>query len=183
MRPSWDGRPLYPGGSGVHTTVPRPTAAACRFPAASPCHPGTAIRPGSSSNEASSRVHRCSPVQPSPHLWPRADTRALGLSLKLRTPASKTRRRTSRWGQVLNTDQKSRPRHHRTSTNGLTHHVRPHVAISLPIVQLAATASRALPAVASHAIGCAGPRPGGHSHGSWRLREGRGKMGDPSKPR
>jgi hypothetical protein len=33
------------------------------------------------------------------------------------------------------------------------------------IVQLAATASRALPAVASHAIGYADPRPGVHSRG------------------
>jgi len=36
---------------------------------------------------------------------------------------------------------------------------------SLSIVQLAATASRALPAVASHAIGYADPRPGVHSRG------------------
>jgi hypothetical protein len=46
VRPSWGGRPLYPGGGGVPTTVPRSTVAACRFPAASPCHPGVATRPG-----------------------------------------------------------------------------------------------------------------------------------------
>jgi hypothetical protein len=34
-----------------------------------------------------------------------------------------------------------------------------------PIVQLVATVSKALPAVASHAIGYADPRDGTHSHG------------------
>jgi len=46
VRPGRGGRPLYPGGSGVHATVPRSAVAACRFPAASPCHPGLATRPG-----------------------------------------------------------------------------------------------------------------------------------------
>ena len=47
---------------------------------------------------------------------------------------------------------------------------------SLPIVQLAATASRSLPAVASHAIGFAEPRPGTRSHGSWHLRGERSRL-------
>jgi hypothetical protein len=38
--------PSIPGGSGVHATVPRSAVAACRFPAASPGHPGLATRPG-----------------------------------------------------------------------------------------------------------------------------------------
>ncbi len=102
VRPSWDGRPLYPGGGGVHTTVARSTAAACRFSTTSPCHPGTTTRPrGARINGTSSRVHWYSPVQPSPHLWPRGRTGALGLPLKLRTPASRTRRRTSMVGTGL----------------------------------------------------------------------------------
>ena len=46
MRPGWGGRPLYPGDGGVPATVARPAVAACRFATASPCHPGTATRPG-----------------------------------------------------------------------------------------------------------------------------------------
>src|SRR5260370_11047339 len=52
---------------------------------------------------------------------------------------------------------------------------------SLPIVQLAASAARSLPAVASHAIGFAEPRPRAHSHGSWRLRGERSRL-DLSRP-
>jgi hypothetical protein len=61
------------------------------------CHPPRGAR----NNGTSSRVHWCSPVQPSPRLWPRDGTGTLGLSLKLRTPASRTRRRTSRAGTNL----------------------------------------------------------------------------------
>jgi hypothetical protein len=56
---------------------------------------------GARINGTSSRVHWYSPLQPSPHLWPRDGTGALGLSLKLRTPAGKTRKRTSRAGTGL----------------------------------------------------------------------------------
>jgi hypothetical protein len=61
------------------------------------CHPPQGAR----INGTSSRVHWCSPVQPSPHLWHRDGTGALGLPLKLRTPASTTRKRTSRAGTSL----------------------------------------------------------------------------------
>jgi hypothetical protein len=53
----------------------------------------------------------------------------------------------------------------------------------LPIVQLAATASRSLPAVASHAIGFAEPRPGAHSHGLWRRRGELSRLGRVLYPR
>ena len=45
------------------------------------------------------------------------------------------------------------------------------------IIQLAATASRALPAVASHAIGFADPRPGVHSPGLAPIEEDGGRAG------
>ena len=45
------------------------------------------------------------------------------------------------------------------------------------IVPLTAVASRSLPAVASHAIGFAEPRPDARSPGSGRLRERRGGLG------
>ena len=48
---------------------------------------------------------------------------------------------------------------------------------SLSIVRIAATASRALPAVASHAIGCADSRPGSHSPGSGAYEEDGGEVG------
>jgi hypothetical protein len=52
---------------------------------------------------------------------PGTEPAPLGFPLKLRTPASRTRRRTSGRGHVSNTDPKSRPRHHRTSpTDSLT---------------------------------------------------------------
>ena len=135
VRPGRGGRPLYPGGGGVHATDPRSTVAACRFSTASPCHPGTTNRPG----ELGLTGHQqgFTGVRPTSlplACGPSAEPAPSGFPLKLRTPASRTRKRTSGWGQVSNTDQKSRLRHHRTSTDGLTHNVRPRVAISLPIV-------------------------------------------------
>jgi beta-phosphoglucomutase-like phosphatase (HAD superfamily) len=53
--------------------------------------------------------------------------------------------------------------------------------LGAPIVQLAATASRALPAVASHAIGFAEPRPNAHSPGSGAYRGRRGEAGRPRR--
>jgi hypothetical protein len=112
----WDGRPLYPGDGGVHATGPRSAVAACRFTAASPCHPGTATRPG----ELGLTGHHqgFTGIRPSSlplACGPSAEPGPLGFPLKLRTPASRTRRRTPGRGLVSNTDQKSRPRHHRTS--------------------------------------------------------------------
>src|SRR5262249_23746041 len=49
------------------------------------------------------------------------------------------------------------------------------VSPGAPVVQLAATASRALPAVASQAIGFAGSRPGARSPGDRRLSGGDGR--------
>ena len=141
---SWDGRPLYPGGGGVHTTVPRSAVAACRFPVASPFHPGLATRPG----ELGITGHRQGFTGVRPSSLPLTcgtlgGTGALGLSPEAPHPAGRTHRRTSRAGTGLNTEQRSRPRHQRTSTDRLTHHVRPHVATSPPMVLLAVTASRA----------------------------------------
>jgi hypothetical protein len=60
---------LYPGNGGVHTTVAWSSAAACRLSTArslpTPVPPSV---PGSGNDEASTRIHDCSPVQPSPRL-------------------------------------------------------------------------------------------------------------------
>jgi hypothetical protein len=81
------------------------------------CHPPRGAR----INGTSARVHWCSPVQPSPHLWPRDGTGALGLSPEAPHPCGQDPQAHVQGGdRSLNTDPKSRPRHHRTSTDGLT---------------------------------------------------------------
>jgi hypothetical protein len=145
VRTSWDGRPLYPGDSGVHTTAARSAVAACRFTAASPCHPGAAIRPG---GVRVTRHHQgFTGIRPSSlplTCDPGTDTGALGLSPELHTPASRTRRRMSGRGQVANTDLKSHPRHHRTSTTDLLITCDLTSQPRRPIIPVAAAASRAM---------------------------------------
>ncbi len=60
--------------------------------------------PGSNNDEASSRIHCCSPVQPSPRLWHPDGTGTLGLYPELHTRLSRTQSRMSGRGQVMNTD-------------------------------------------------------------------------------
>ena len=102
VRPGWGGCPLYPGGGGVHATVPRSAVAACRFPAASPCHPGLATRPGEL--ELTGHQQGFTGVRPSSlplTCGPGTEPAPLGFPLKLRTPAGRTRKRTSRAGTGL----------------------------------------------------------------------------------
>ena len=71
MRPGWVGCPLYSGNDGVHTTVAWSSVAACRlFNGAVPETPVCITVPELDIDEASARVHVCSPGQPSPRLWP-----------------------------------------------------------------------------------------------------------------
>jgi hypothetical protein len=61
----------------------RPEAGGRRLPLPSgqPLSPGSYRPPrGARINGTSAKVHWCSPAQPSPHLWPRDGTGALGLS-------------------------------------------------------------------------------------------------------
>jgi len=86
----------------------------------------------------------CSPVQPSPHLWPpRRSRRPLGFPLSF-TPHGYPRRMSGR-GQILSTDPSYVFDISRTSSNVTTHHVRPHVATPPPN-----TASTRSPCSATH---------------------------------
>ena len=142
---------LYTPGPAVFTRPSqgrRPPPAASQQPA--PVTPVLPPAPGNSNQQDISKSSPVfarpafpSPVAPGRNQRPWAFPRS---SAPLR--AGPTSARPGR-GQVPNTDPKPRPRHHRTSTNGLTHNVRPHVATPAPIVQLPATASRA-PAASLH---------------------------------
>ena len=99
---SWGGRPLYPRGAAVFLRPSRGRRSPPATPSGQPLSPRSNCPPrGARNNGTSARVHWCSPIQPSPHLWPRDGTGALGLSLKLRTPAGRARKRTSRAGTSL----------------------------------------------------------------------------------
>ena len=79
--------------------VPGPAPAASQRPVLS--SPPPAIRRRGPLDEASTRVQA---IQPSglPLAWrPRTEREPLGLSPELRTPPTKSRRRTSRWGQAI----------------------------------------------------------------------------------
>jgi hypothetical protein len=105
MRPGWVGRPLYPGGDGADTagSNARPPPAASQRPA--PATPAPHTVPGCFCNEASTRIHSRSPLQPSPRLRPPDGAAALGLSPELHTPGHQIPGRMSGRGQVTGTDQ------------------------------------------------------------------------------
>ena len=98
------GCPLYAEASGALTTDLHSPVAACRFSAARPCTPVPHPSPGGDRDDASTRVHLCSPIRrfPSPAIpgWHR---NRLGFSPGLRTPPPRRRRRTPGWGQALST--------------------------------------------------------------------------------
>jgi hypothetical protein len=107
---------------GFHLT------AACRLATAGPCHPGTTTRPGMSSiTERQQGFTGIHPSQPSPHLWPPDGTRTLGLSPGLRTPLSRTQRRTPGRGRASALPEVTSSAS-LTSSDALTHHERHHVA-------------------------------------------------------
>src|SRR5450755_581169 len=96
------GCPLYPGDGGALPGQVASLTGACRSSAASPCTPlRHPIAPGSacrSINEGSSNP----PVRPFPSpVAARMERAALGLSPGLRTPPTRSRRRTPRWGQAI----------------------------------------------------------------------------------
>jgi hypothetical protein len=95
------GRPLYPGDNGAHPDRWRLTAGIRRFSAASPCTPQP-------SHQAGVRITRhqrgfkqfARPIFPS--LWPPGwIERPLGSPPGLRTPPTRSRQRTPRWGQAI----------------------------------------------------------------------------------
>jgi hypothetical protein len=95
------------GLRGRRCSRDRSVVLGCRLPplnGAVPAAPVSLPVPGSDNDEASARVHGCSPGQPSPRRWPPDGTGALGLFPELHTRLSRTQPRMSGWGQVLNTD-------------------------------------------------------------------------------
>ena len=124
------GRPLYPETSGVPTTDSHYPVAACRLfqrpgPITLVLIPSSRAR----NNEASTGIHLRSPVRSSPRpLLLRTKRRPFGFFPGLRTPTSRTRRRTPERGSISNTDRELRTRHNRPPTCEFTRHTRPRVA-------------------------------------------------------
>jgi hypothetical protein len=100
-RCSRSGCPLYPEDGGAPPGQVVSLTGACRSSAASPSIPATSNPstrvPSRGINEGSSD----SPVRLSPRLWRPGGTGRLGLSPGLRTPPTRSRRRTPRWGQAI----------------------------------------------------------------------------------
>ena len=122
------GRPLSPGGDGVPTTGGTPNGRRL------PPHNGQPLPPRSNSPTRDVKLTRCQQgftvIRPS-GLPLACNTRSERTSLGFASSfaPSRYRPRTSRWGQVWNTDLKSRPRHHaEPPIDELTHNVRPRVA-------------------------------------------------------
>jgi hypothetical protein len=88
-------------------------ASACRFPAASPCHPETCSHRGGTQSRGINGGSRHSPARPAPRLWPPDETRTLGLSPVLRTPPLPAAH--DRAGPGMSTHPELRCRHNRPS--------------------------------------------------------------------
>ena len=94
------GCPLYPedGGAPPGRVV---LSRRLPLPAASPCTPPQHPIGGAPLYEASTRVQAIHPSGLPLACSPRMERAALGLSPELRTPPTRSRRRTSRWGQAI----------------------------------------------------------------------------------
>jgi hypothetical protein len=104
-----------------------PMAAACRLPAAGPCHPGTATHPGMFSSRGISKGSLAfTPPGHSPHLRLPDGTGTLGLYPGLHTRLSRTQPRMPGRGRASGTGPGSRHRHQRPpsadplNTSGIT---------------------------------------------------------------
>jgi hypothetical protein len=115
------GCPLYPRDDGAPPgRMPCP-AGACRFPAASPCHPATHPTSGAPKLRGINGGSRDSPVRSAPHLWPPGwDGRPLGLSLC--SAPRRYRRRTTGRGRAVSTRPELRDRHSRSSNPRVPSH-------------------------------------------------------------
>lgn len=124
------GRPLYPEASGVPTAGGSSPAAACRLSQ----RPGPIARvflPSSRAVDdgASSGVHCRSPSGlPLARSLPWTERGPLGFFPELRTPTTRSCRRTSGRGLISNTDQELRIRHRRPPICEFTRCARPRVA-------------------------------------------------------
>jgi hypothetical protein len=128
VRPGWGWVPSIPRGWRCPHGRECSTSAACRIATAKSlparhCYPTRTVM--------LTRHQRGFPVShPMPSVplacGPRTERGPLGFPVSF--APSRYRPRTSRWGRVLDTDPRSRRRHCRPPSNGLTHYVRPHVA-------------------------------------------------------
>ena len=99
LRPGWV--PPLPRGRRCSPGQVVSLTGACRSPAASPCTPPQLPIDGGSLTRHQRGFKRFTrPVFPSP-VAARMERAALGLSPELRTPPTRSRRRTSRWGQAI----------------------------------------------------------------------------------
>ena len=95
------GCPLYPedGGALPGQSIPRPAPAALPRPVPAPRSNIPSC--GALLDEASTRVHAIHPSGLPLACGPRMERAALGLSPELRTPPTRSRRRTPGWGQAI----------------------------------------------------------------------------------
>ena len=95
------GRPLYPEDGGAHPDRGACSAGACRSAAASPCTPPEPPTGGDRFTRHQRGFTRFArPVFPSP-AGARMERAATWASPGLRTPPTRSRRRTPRWGQAI----------------------------------------------------------------------------------
>jgi hypothetical protein len=104
-RVSYDrgGCPLYPEDGGAHPGLSRVLSRRLPLPSGQSFYPRSNIPSCEGAlHGASTRVQAIHPSGHSPRLRPPGwDGPPLGLSPELRTPPTKSRRRTSRWGQAI----------------------------------------------------------------------------------
>ena len=121
------GAPFTPRTTVLTQLECRPPVGVCRFTAASPWTPLKRPIGRASRNEASSRIHCCSPFRSSPCLWPLDGTAPLGHD-HLSFAPRRCQRRTSGWGQAIEHRPGLHLRHRRPPVCVSTQLVRPRVA-------------------------------------------------------
>ena len=104
---------LYPEDGDARPADSSSPAGACRFPAASPCHPAACSHRGGPQLRGINGGSRDSPARPAPRLWPPDGTGTLGLSPVLRTPPLPATH--DRAGPGVSTHPELRCRHNRPS--------------------------------------------------------------------
>jgi hypothetical protein len=176
MRHGWGWAPSIPRGQRCSHDRPEVAGRRLPLPSGQPLSPRSCHPPrGARINGTSARVHWYSPAQPSPHLWPRDGTGALGLSPEAPHPCEQDPQAHVQGGDRSRTLTQSHvpgitgP----PPTNSLTN-VRPHVATSAPDCPARRHRVKAAPCGRVACDGFASldqPRPGTHSQGSGAYEE------------